>query len=81
MPNTCSVYGCHARGGRDVGVSFYLIPAVIINQGDATRELCSRRLRALTGKIGIRPSIHACVPATLFQVLLLFDFLVCIINI
>ena len=69
MPNTCSVYGCHARGGRDVGVSFYLIPAVIMNQGDATRELCSRRREAWIASINRKdwhPTKHSRVCSSHF---------------
>lgn len=51
MVNTCCVVGCSKRSGRDVGVSFYSIPAIIENQGDRTKDLSLERRQAWIAKI------------------------------
>ena len=43
MVFTCCIVGCTNRSGRDKGVSFYHIPAIILNQGKQTAELSSKR--------------------------------------
>ena len=51
MGKTCCVYGCTKRGGRDRGVSFFSVPAVIHNQGDKTREVSFKRRQAWVARI------------------------------
>ncbi len=46
MVHSCCVVGCHKRRGRDKGVSFFVIPAIIYNQGEKTKELSSNRRSA-----------------------------------
>ena len=43
MVYCCCVIGCHNRRGRERGVSFHRIPAVINNQGEKWRKLSLRR--------------------------------------
>ena len=54
MVNTCCVFGCHKRGGRHKGVSFFLIPAIVTNQSDKTEELSARRHDAWISSINRR---------------------------
>ena len=51
MVNICCVVGCSKRGGRDEGVSFYSIPAIIENQGERTKELSLKRWQSWIAKI------------------------------
>ncbi|XP_046360599.2 peroxynitrite isomerase THAP4-like [Haliotis rufescens] len=51
MVNCCSVRGCSNRSNRD-GKSYHSIPAVIINQGDRTRELSEQRRAQWIAKLG-----------------------------
>ena len=37
------MYSCHMRRGQDKGVSLYVIPSVISNQGEDRLKLSSRR--------------------------------------
>lgn len=39
----CCVIGCHNRRGREKGISFHRIPAVVNNQGEKWRRLSSKR--------------------------------------
>jgi len=51
MVLTCCVVGCSNRGGRDRGVSFYHIPAVLEHQGEKTFELSSKRRQEWLARI------------------------------
>ena len=51
MVLTCCVVGCKNRGGRDKGVSFYHIPAVLSHQGEQTLELSSKRRQEWIARI------------------------------
>ncbi|XP_067657643.1 THAP domain-containing protein 1-like [Haliotis asinina] len=51
MVNCCSVRGCSNRSNRD-GKSYHSIPAVIVNQGDRTRELSEQRRAQWIAKLG-----------------------------
>ena len=48
---TCCVVGCSNRGGRDRGVSFYHIPAVLEHQGEKAFELSSKRRQEWIARI------------------------------
>ena len=43
MVFTCCVVNCYNRSGREKGVSFFSIPAVVEHQGDRTKELSMKR--------------------------------------
>ena len=43
MVFTCCVVNCYNRSGREKGVSFFSIPAVVEHQGDKTKELSMKR--------------------------------------
>ena len=43
MPETCSVKDCHNRGTDDRKVSYHRFPAIILDEGEKTRELSTRR--------------------------------------
>ena len=46
MVKSCSVVHCTNRQGRDEGVSFHSIPAIIEHQGEKTKELSVRKRQA-----------------------------------
>lgn len=43
MVFTCCVVNCYNRSGREKGVSFFSIPAVVEHQGEKTKELSMKR--------------------------------------
>ena len=43
MVRVCAVIGCSKRSNRDKGVRFFVIPTVVVHQGDRIRELTQRR--------------------------------------
>ena len=51
MVNSCCVIKCTKRRGRDEGVSFFSIPAVIEFQGAKTKELSLKRCQAWIASI------------------------------
>ena len=50
MVNTCCIFGRCRRGCRDKGTAF-LIPSVITNQGEKTKELSSKQRAAWISSI------------------------------
>ena len=51
MVHSCCVFKCTKRRGRDEGVSFFSIPAVIESQGTKTKELSLKRRQAWISSI------------------------------
>lgn len=51
MVNSCCVFKCTKRRGRDEGVFFFSIPAVIEFQGTKTKELSLKRRQAWIASI------------------------------
>ena len=43
MPETCSVKDCKNRGRKGGRISYHRFPAIILDQGERTRELSTRR--------------------------------------
>ena len=54
MVHNCCVYSCHMRRGRDKGVSLYVIPSVISNQGKDRLKVSSRRRDAWIATINLK---------------------------
>lgn len=50
MVNYCAVVGCNNTGGRDQ-VSFYRLPAEILNQGEKTQKISQERRRTWLSRI------------------------------
>lgn len=46
MGFTCAVIGCSHKQGRDSQYSYHKLPRVVIDQGEAHKELTIRRQRA-----------------------------------
>ncbi|XP_068166667.1 THAP domain-containing protein 1-like [Antennarius striatus] len=60
MVNSCAVFGCTNRSTRD-RKSYYVLPSVITNQGDQTKELSEKRRRqwiANLRRTSFTPSRH-----------------------
>jgi len=46
MPTTCSVKDCKKRGTQGGTISYHRFPAIILDEGERTRELSTRRRQA-----------------------------------
>ena len=51
MVHSCCVVGCRKQRGGDQGISFFVIPAIILNQGEKTHELSRKRRDAWLSSI------------------------------
>ena len=62
MVVTCCIVGCSKRRGRDKGVTFHSIPAIVQTQGERTKDLTSRRRLEWIARINRKdwnPSPHS----------------------